>query len=265
MDFGTGPYKGNFIFQVPNTFDISTFGSMTMTVGYLGPNDGSWLFQIRKNYRWHTLGDSTSMLDNEWSLVDFPLPDSIPLGTLLAEDNDRMTARVKTDSSNDDAVYIDYFKLAFTPLPPPPSQFYPSMLDTVIGAAPVGTIDDLQSNDSSSYMDFGTGPYKGNFIFQVPNTFDISTFGSMTMTVGYLGPNDGSWLFQIRKNYRWHTLGDSTSMLDNEWSLVDFPLPDSIPLGTLLAEDNDRMTARVKTDSSNDDAVYIDYFELSFQ
>mmetsp|Transcript_9600 Transcript_9600/g.16748 ORF Transcript_9600/g.16748 Transcript_9600/m.16748 type:complete len:169 (-) Transcript_9600:2985-3491(-) len=81
---------------------------------------------------------------------------------------------------------------------------YPSMVDTVMGAAPVGTIDDLQTNDSSSYMDFGTGPYKGNFIFQVPNTFDISTFGSMTMTVGYLGPNDGSWLFQIRKNYVAH-------------------------------------------------------------
>jgi hypothetical protein len=146
----------------------------------------------------------------------------------------------------------------------------------------LSTLELTGANDNwDTYIELGreTGnsynSYRGVFFFQVPSTYDLASYNSLKLTVNYFGPGDDGyyvdtrWRFQIRRydyaasKWKWTDLGNSGSMQDWVWSLVEFPLDSSYVLEDIV--DVDVVKIRIKTAGNNDDICDIDYLKLSFE
>jgi len=122
-------YKGVFSFRVPAHYNLEEFhtSSAKLWVNYFGPGETTttWRFQIRRSadndssssskakakWKWTTLGNSGSMQDWVWSLVEFPLQETL-LKDVVDDDN-VIKVRIKTAGRNNDVCDIDYLKLSF--------------------------------------------------------------------------------------------------------------------------------------------------------
>jgi hypothetical protein len=124
----SNPYNGVFLFQVPIGYDLATFDSLKLIVNYYGPEDDGnhvdkrWRFQIRRydpstsKWKWTNLGNSGSMQDWVWSIVEFPLKKVFAVNGGLENIVNGINVakiRLRTVGNNDDIADIDYLKLSF--------------------------------------------------------------------------------------------------------------------------------------------------------